>query len=63
MRVDVYQEDGETVIVRDADLREVLVVDFEEMAHAENELRKMRRYWVGGGAAPLLVLRPHVAGK
>lgn len=56
MQVNVFLEDTITEHARDADLREVLGSDDGEFFQALDELKRVGRYWVGGGAAPLFYL-------
>lgn len=53
MQVNVFLEDTITEHALDADLREVFGDDDGEYYQALDELNRVGRYWVGGGAAPL----------
>lgn len=60
MQVNVFEEDTITPFTLGADLRDICGDDLAMLAEARNELDRAGRYWIGGGAAPLLyVTRAH----
>ena len=58
MNVNIYEEDGLTPVTLGADLREVCGDDLAMLYEAQDELQRIGRYWIGGGAAPLFYLTP-----
>lgn len=56
MQVNVYEEDSVTPRAIDIDLSEVCGDDDAEFFAAQDELKRVGRYWIGGGAAPLFYI-------
>lgn len=58
MHVNIYDQDGATLYRSNVALEDAINTkwDADTYAEAKSELEKSGRYWLGGGAAPLLLL-------
>lgn len=56
MQVNIFEEDTVTPFALGADLRDVCGDDLSMLYEAQDELNRVGRYWIGGGAAPLFYL-------
>lgn len=58
MRVNIYDQDGSELYRENVALEDCINTewDADTYAEAQAELTKVGRYWIGGGAAPALLL-------